>query len=74
MKSGLREVRIASAALALTLVGGPASAATNLFTNGSFETGNLSGWKVLSQGFSACRRSRVRSEELRQKTENSRLC
>ena len=52
MKSGLREVRIASAALALTLVGGPASAATNLFTNGSFETGNLSGWKVLNQGFS----------------------
>jgi hypothetical protein len=51
MKAGSREIRIASAGLALALFVGPAGAATNLFTNGSFETGNFNGWTVLNQGF-----------------------
>jgi hypothetical protein len=51
MKSGFRDLCVASAALTLIFGGGPASAAANLLTNGSFETGNFSGWKVLNDGF-----------------------
>ena len=36
------------AALALILGAGSAGAATNLLTNGSFETGDFSGWTVLN--------------------------
>jgi hypothetical protein len=51
MKSRLRNARIAIAALASMIMGGTANAATNLFTNGSFETGNFSGWTVVNQNF-----------------------
>jgi hypothetical protein len=51
MKSRLRNARIAIAALASMIMGGAANAATNLFTNGSFETGNFSGWTVVNQNF-----------------------
>jgi hypothetical protein len=47
-RSGLLERSIVIAALALSSSAGPADAATNLLTNGSFESGNFTGWTVLN--------------------------
>jgi hypothetical protein len=50
MKIGVLNASVVSAALAASLTAAPVHAATNLFTNGSFEDGNFTGWTVLDKG------------------------
>ena len=48
MRFGLLKMGVVIAALALASSAAPAGASINLLTNGSFETGDFTGWTVLN--------------------------